>query len=856
MRTPTRSIAANLRWTRTGTVWADWILTGLPYGLRPTKDKRSVRALHQALFRALPGESLLLGLCSGLDPAAVVEKMLTGVDLAASPDWVAECEATLESLDLIGPGQRIYWLSVPLGRDRPSDRPREPLRAAMADLRDRLGLPRNPVSTGDVERRLAQAARIAESIPSPFNPTPATPAQMVWLHEHTLRRGLFQDLDLPGGDADDVASALLTPKSSSALPEPILDEGGQSDLEGKGLGRLNPITRRFIKIQDASSVDAGEASYQALMVVSDVPDGGMIFPGSEFIGRIDESGLDVDWALRLNVRAGSAVATQNQRALRNLNEQYGQRAGEISHGLNMLDRVADDLAEYVAILESDKLEVETQATTIFCVAGPDAESARTQARALSDFLADTGYKLSQPLGYQEELWWAMQPGVPSSRAVREFSQITTSKALAATVPLTSVRLGDAKGSLLALNIAHGPMFAPTVPCGPTGVILHDLEGATDRDVSGSIAIAGELGVGKSVALKKLAGDVIDRNNRNRVIIADRTAMGEWARWARSVTSVVVVDVSEPALSLDPLRLFGHRIGSRITQTFLTTLLNVAPTSERGVLLSDVLDPTYLAEHKIASLGQLLAHLQSGCALSGAAEMARLINVFARRDFGRVIFDDQVPPLSLSDRAVVIRTHTLQLPSRDELEHKHLFDQLGLEKIFGRAVYALIAALARHVCFAEQDVLGLFVVDEAHSVTISPEGEREIVEFVRDGRKHRAAVALGSHDPEADFGSVTLRGLIPTRILMRHRDKTLAKRGLAWLDLDPDDDSLVDLVCNDMSPLIGGAKVPEHRRGECLIRDSSNNLGRGKILAPALPERRRAVLTSGPAGGSPVEGAAT
>jgi hypothetical protein len=230
-------------------------------------------------------------------------------------------------------------------------------------------------------------------------------------------------------------------------------------------------------------------------------------------------------------------------------------------------------------------------------------------------------------------------------------------------------------------------------------------------------------------------------------------------------------------------------------------------------------------------------------------MARLINVFARRDFGRVIFDESIPALKLSDPAVIIRTHTLMLPSREELEHQHLFEQLGLEKIFGRAMYALIAAFARHVCFAEQDVLGLFVVDEAHSVTISPEGEREIVDFVRDGRKHRAAVALGSHDPQADFGTPTLRGLIPTRILMRHRDKTLAQRGLAWLDLDPTDDSLVDLVRQDMSPVLADG-VAEHRRGECLVRDTSGNVGRGKILMPAVQARRVAVRTSGPAGGSP------
>ena len=100
------------------------------------------------------------------------------------------------------------------------------------------------------------------------------------------------------------------------------------------------------------------------------------------------------------------------------------------------------------------------------------------------------------------------------------------------------------------------------------------------------------------------------------------------------------------------------------------------------------------------------------------------------------------------------------------------------------MYALTAALARSICFRDPHVFGLFVVDETHSVTISPEGAAEILAFVRDGRKHRAAVALGSHDPEADFGSDTLRGLIPVRILMRHSDPVLAARGLRWLDLDP------------------------------------------------------------------------
>ena len=94
------------------------------------------------------------------------------------------------------------------------------------------------------------------------------------------------------------------------------------------------------------------------------------------------------------------------------------------------------------------------------------------------------------------------------------------------------------------------------------------------------------------------------------------------------------------------------------------------------------------------------------------------------------------------RAVVVRTHTLQLPSREELEHEHLFEQLGLEKLFGRALNALIAALARHVCFADTAVLAGFVVSEAHSMTISFEGERELVDFVRAIADRRAPRVTG------------------------------------------------------------------------------------------------------------------
>lgn len=91
-----------------------------------------------------------------------------------------------------------------------------------------------------------------------------------------------------------------------------------------------------------------------------------------------------------------------------------------------------------------------------------------------------------------------------------------------------MRLGDNKGSALGLNIANGPPDV-NLPCGPTSVVLHDLEGASDKNVSGSAAVAGELGSGKTATLMKLAGDVVDRGGQ--LVIADRTDKGEWASWA-------------------------------------------------------------------------------------------------------------------------------------------------------------------------------------------------------------------------------------------------------------------------------------------------------------------------------------
>lgn len=840
MKIPTHTMVDNLRFTRSGQVWADYLITGIPYGLRPVKEKRMVRQLHQGLIRALPGESLWLSLASGLDPAGLVSRMLEGVDRDQYPDWAAECDATLDSLADLRPGQRILWLSIPLPTP-PNESTARAMREGLNGVKEMVAWPRVLPEKAEVDRFRERARAAVESIPHPFAPRPATPAQMVWLHLHMLDRGLYLDWNLPDGPDSDVVTAVKASKRASALPEPYLDEGGKTDL-AKGTWS-NPLTRRFLKVQNTALGTQEEASYQSLLVVSDVPDGGMVFPGSEMLGRIDESGMDVDWAVRLRVKASREVLQANTRALRNLNEQFDQRDGAADHGVFGLQVAANDLQEYAGILETDKLEVETSSTMIFCVSGSTMEAATLQATALGDYLAnDAHYKLAQPVGYQEDLWWAMHPGVPTSAVVREYAQITTSAAFSTLVPFASTALGDSKGILLALNTGHGPMLDDGVTCGPAGMVFIDPQGATDKNKSGSLAIVGDLGSGKSFTLKKITGAILDMGGR--VIIPDRTAMGEWALWASSVTDARIVDVDAPRISLDPLRLFDTSTGSRIAQSFLTLLINVSPTSDLGVALSESLEPEYLRRHQLSSLGEVLDHLLSvDCRIEGAQALAGKINVFARRSLGRVVFDSQLPALQLKDPAIIIRTASLQMPSQNELTQQHLFAQLTLEKIFGRAFYALVSAVAQHICFQDRGQLAAFVVDEAHFITNNEVGVQTATDFVRDGRKHRAILALGSHDAQDDFPSKVLRGLIPNKLLMRHTDPDLARRGLEFIGLDPSDDSLVDLVTKNTSPEIDD-DVPEFRRGEGILRDAAGRIGRVKVLAPALKARNQAARTGG------------
>lgn len=844
MRIPIASMTKNLQWTRGGTVWATWRLSGLPYAYGTPEMKFQAHMLHQALFQGIRGEALLMGLCASEDPVNVAERMLAGIPIEQTPEWAEEVTLTLDQLEELPIGTRAYWLSVPIPARNFRQRAQSIVRAADTELRDVLGMRRELPGASEVEAAMAAAEAIEQNIPAAFQPTRASAAELVWIALHNQQRGLGADLSVPepqprpanrrSTDPDNLVHYL-----PSEFPEPILDEGAVSDISDDSrvmrrvLKRLNPMSRRYLKVQSTQSEDP---SYQVLQALSGTPKGGWVFPGVEWISRVEAFDFQVDWAVRLQVSAAKDVHRRNSRAEANLHDQVKQQSGSgntITGGASGLDEVADSLAGLHESLNLSDKEVEVQATTVFAVGSPDPDLALAQARLIADDFKQADFLLDRPLGGQEHLWWAMQPGVATSPFVREYTQVTTGREFATAIPLVSTGIGDELGLPFADNIStarHTP-------------VLLDLMGAILADSSSSMGIVAELGGGKSVALKSIAGATLDR--LGRIFAIDRTPAQEYAVFARSLTpeGTVIVDLLNPEWSLDPLRVFGPEVGARIVQSLFATLLGVKPRDPLGVALSRLLSASSLQENSLWSLGRLREYVDSGRSQNEELDqLSGLIGLIAEKDFGAVLFDDSIPPLDLDARAVIALTHGLELPDQEEVLNKHLFDEMPLEKIFGRAMYALLTSLAREICFADSSELALFLVDECHHVTASPEGERSLQAFFRDGRKHGAAAIVASHDPY-DFGDERTRGLIKLRVVMRQTDKVLAGRALTWLADVGEDAQMLDELMKNTSPTGTNGEVPPDRRGEAFFRDVRGRLAKVRVRLPARPHRRRAVLST-------------
>ncbi|AGB27298.1 hypothetical protein Mycsm_07204 (plasmid) [Mycobacterium sp. JS623] len=817
---PTVSVFGNLRRMRDGSIWADYRITGLPYGYTSDERKYDTLVHHKNLFRALPNNAVIAGRIAAMNPDEIVARAMAGTDVNSRPMWREECEGKHDFFSTtVRATERIFTVSFPVvdsdvvtdltGWGSASRRSKERDRTEMAKAAD-------------------LASAIVTRLPSVFGFEPLTTAQMVWLWNRALSRGSAPEV-FPTA----VASNVSSPAGAFAMAE--FDEG-ERRREGK---RWSPSSfAPLVKITQPGRIGTTE-SWQTLLAIEALPLEGLQFPGSEFFTIADRvAGFDVDWAVRISKTSREQAIARNTKNLRRLNEQVGERDTEISFAHDTLSEQVMLLGEYNGHLEGNDDEIEVSLCPIFAVAGTTRAQCEDGALKLVQAFERNRIKVVAPLGGQRELWAAMNPGGVNLRAVDDFSHVTISEYAAASVPCATNDVGDVSGPIFALNLS-GRRNQP--------VHLEWFREAS-RGASPSVAFAGELGAGKTWAILTMMFQLVDVGGQFLAI--DRTDQGEYAAPVSTLRSSVVVDMLRPRWSMDPLRIFPADISVDKAVDLLTPLFGCTPDSPQGLTLGELLHP----ERGVRSIPDMLHVLQRGMddggidggakpLPAGWAELHRLLGYWATKRYAAALMDPNLPPLNLDAEGIVIRTNRVEVPTAEEVASG---DPIDPSKIFGRAMYGLSTEIGRQAFGSNKRRMGAVVMDEAYHVTSTPRGLASVTRIVRDGRKDNTALILGSHDPVSDYPAGTALDLIPIRIVMRHRDESLARRSLKWLGIDPDKNPhIVTDLTRNTSPKGSNNKVIPGREGEGYLRDARGAIGRIKVLGPSSPMRREAMNTTPP-----------
>jgi hypothetical protein len=878
MRVPIRHIAGHLVWSTHGSVWAVYRLhpgpdaqgqredtvqgTYLPAAVR---DEQLAKVTH--LVRSLSGAPRLYGLCAQVDPGEIALRMIEGIEPAeqapgaGAHPWVENVEATLGLLDDQEMHRRTLWLAVPLQTEGTGLQVSASMGAAWAEVAPMLGIPPVPVARREVNAYREQAARVEAALAGGIAFRPARPAEIVWMIQHTLHRGLPEPLlaeaessDLYGGQ---IRHGVLRSPSYADLGQVRLQEGGiDPELDDadelKGAGRItrsgrtawwrlntsSPLGRRWLQVES----DAG-VGYQAQLALAECPPA-VSQDAADLFAQLELLDFPVDYTVDLTLLPAEKARDQVRRKKNELVDQADQYDARPTGMPASLAEAARDLGELDARLSRTSVEVEVQSVTVLTVWGPTAAVCDARARALAALLGGADYRAVRPAGLQEALFTLGLPGTVRPGVVREFTQHQVSEDWALSGAFTTAEVGDPNGMFLGIDLDSGT----------TRPVMINVADAPKVDASASMGIVGDLGAGKSVLQKLIAEAVWARGGC--AICIDRTPVREWASFARTAARgrAQIIDAARAEVSIDPLRMFDGPEGRHYALSYLTLQLGIGPMSTSGEVLHHSVEQAAASPtpsmHRVLEVLEEMATSEAGKRQDAATTLAGLIRVVATNSLARMVFDPTLPPVRLDASSasdmIVITTAGLKLPPKAAFDKPEVLHQQPLEALIGRAVLYLIAALARQTAFEDPERFTAVVADELYWLTSSAEGTALVHEILHDGRKHGAGLLAGSHDAE-ELGPD--RGLMAYRALARTTDRERARRGLEFVGLDPSDGALLRLVTTELSPV-----GQRGREGEFLLTCPRQNTGRIKVSIPRIPRIATSVTTTPgrrPSAASPV-----
>ncbi|MGW3152232.1 ATP-binding protein, partial [Streptomyces sp. NPDC001177] len=438
MRVPIRHIAGHLVWSTQGSVWAVYRLHPAPderghreesvqgtYVPSAVRDEQLAKITH--LVRSLTGAPRLFGLCAQVDPGEIALHMIEGIEPGDQADaggphpWVENVEATLDLLDGQEIHHRTLWLAVPLRNDAVTGQVAASLGAMWADVAPMLGMRAAPVSRREVTAYREQASRVQAALASGVAFRPARPAEIVWMIQHALHRGLAEPLLTEAETSDlyagQLRGAMLHSPSYANLGQVRLHEGGidpalddADDPIGTGqiarsgrkawwrLKTSSPLRRRWLQVES----DAG-VGYQTQLALAECPPA-VSQDAADLFAQLETLDFPVDYTVDLTLVPAEKARAQVRRKKNELIDQADQYDARPTGMPASLTDAAHDLGELDARLSRTSVEVEVQSVTVLTVWGPTAAVCDARARALTALLSGADYRAVRPTGLQEALF--------------------------------------------------------------------------------------------------------------------------------------------------------------------------------------------------------------------------------------------------------------------------------------------------------------------------------------------------------------------------------------------------------------------------------------------------------------------
>lgn len=835
MRPPARLVVENLVWSfQDGSVWAVYRVPTKSYPYLHDREKLSLHGRLRAALLSLPEESMIFSVCRQVDPAELELRMLDGIDPEAHPAWAAESAATRAAVeDMVTDGapmfERLHYLAFRLPALGRTGHLGALVGSASAGMMARFALPATPAPKAEVDAYKRHANEVASQLQALLGAVPATAGELRWLYARAPLRGLHEPRfdqsweptprSLGEGPNARVAGSVVTHLFNDAR----FYEGG---YRPDGVGRLwgkagagveadqhHPRHRRYLRID----TDEG-STYQTFVVLSDLPRS-WSFPGGlgEWFTVVDDSPFPIDWCARIVAVANEKAQVRARRQARELVAQVAEYESEPSGPPQVLAEAMAELNSERTHLATNPTDPELLVTTWFALADTSLPELETKARHVIGLFQPNEYGAHRPSGDQEALFGAMLPGSALPRVAKEYAQFLLPQDFASSMPFATSTVGDPDGILLGAARGGGS-FSP---------VLAAFDRAPARNRSGSWAAFGGLGAGKSYFTKRAARAVLARGGQ--VVVADRTRHGEYVRFAEVCPgSHQVVQLSAASrFVLDPMRVFDGEERLQYATGFLALLAGTSPTELEGVVLAEAVEA--VASRPGCRLGDVVDELEArGSRDPEARTVGRKLRAAARSKLAHIVFGEG-EPLSLGADLIVFHLPGLALPDKATLTNAHLSRAILPEQLLGWALLYLVAAVTRHVTFADPRRYSAGIYDEARMLTLSPYGRQLLLEVVRDGRKHNAAAWIISQHPE-DLGDSVgdddrIADLLGYRLIF-NQEPGAAASAVRFLGMT---------LTEHNKEMVTSLVSPDGRSRDALFTDSRGRVGRVQMFLELDPE---------------------